>query len=347
VILADAYHRVRGDDVFLRELEPSIAAALGWVDAQSENGTKLVTYARRSARGLDNQGWKDSRAGVSFPDGRPAEPPIALCEVQGYCVDAYRRGARIFAALGDAARAHTYAARADGMRALVNARMWLEDRGRYAFAIDGHGRALDTIVSNLGHLLWSRVATPERAAATARLLLSPASFSGYGIRTLASGQAVYNPLSYHNGTVWPHDNALIARGFANYDLAPEVGRVFDGMYAAMGFFSDRRLPELFCGIAQRSGPLVRYPVACSPQAWAAAAPFLLLQSMLGLHADAPRRRMAVRNPRLPPFVRRLEMHGLRVGNSHVSMRFRRVGGRCQVDRLDVTGAPLKTEIEID
>jgi glycogen debranching enzyme len=347
VVVVDALHRVMNRRSLLRELEPAVVAALEWIDARSENGTRLVTYAKKSAMGLDNQGWKDSRAGVSFPDGRRAAPPIALCEVQGYCADAYRRGARVLEAVGDHERAAIYGARAQTMSELIEREMWLEDRGRYAFAVDGHGRPLDTVVSNLGHLLWSRAASPEHAASTARLLLSPASFSGFGVRTLAERQPVYNPLSYHNGTVWPHDNALIARGFSNYGLGDAAARVFDGIYEAMGYFRDGRLPELFCGMGRKNGPLVRYPVACSPQAWAAAAPFLLLQSLLGIHIDAPRAILSIRNPRLPPYIRRLEIHSMRVGNSLVSLRFRRVGNRTQVDPLDVTGAALRTEIEID
>jgi glycogen debranching enzyme len=187
----------------------------------------------------------------------------------------------------------------------------------------------------------------ERATATARLLTGDASMSTFGIRTLASDQPVYNPLSYHNGTVWPHDNALIAAGMGAYDLGDEVAKVFAGMYRAMAYFRDHRMPELFCGIGARNGPLVRYPVACSPQAWAAAAPFLLLQTMLGIQPDAPCARLTIRNPRLPPQVRRLEIEHMRIGNVLVSMRFRRLGKRCHVDHLEVVGGPLKTEIELD
>jgi len=279
--------------------------------------------------------------------GRRADLPIALVEVQGYCVDAYRRGANIFRHLGDEDLARTYEGRAEAMRELVNRAFWMPEASRYAFAIDGRDRLLPTIVSNLGHLLWSGVATPDRATATARTLLASSSFSGFGIRTLASDQPVYNPLSYHNGTVWPHDNALIVRGLTRYGLRHEAVKAFDGLYAAMGYCRDRRLPELFCGIGKRSGPLVRYPVACSPQAWASAAPFLLLQSILGIHGDAPRGCLVVKNPSLPKNVRKLELHGMRVGGALVSVRFRRVGSRCHVDRLDVTGGALKTEIEID
>jgi glycogen debranching enzyme len=347
VIVAEAAHRFTNDASFLQELRPAVEAALGWIDERSEEGQKLVRYQRATERGLENQGWKDSRTGVSFPDGRRADAPIALVEVQGYCADAYERGARIFGWLGEEQLASKYAARAEAMRTLINRVFWMPEANRYAFAVDGRDRLLPTIVSNIGHLLWSRIAPSDRATATARTLLASSSFGGFGIRTLASDQPVYNPLSYHNGTVWPHDNALIVRGFARYGLRYEMMKTFDGLYAAMGFCRDRRLPELFCGIGKRSGPLVRYPVACSPQAWASAAPLSLLQSILGIRADAPRGRLIVRNPDLPKPVRHLELHGMRIGSSIVSMRFRRVGSRCHVDKLDVTGGALKTEIEID
>jgi glycogen debranching enzyme len=347
VIVAEALHRFAGDMAFLRELRPSLEAALGWIDARSEGATKFVRYEKQSPNGLQNQGWKDSRAGVSFPDGRRAEPPIALVEVQGYCADAYARGAELFRALGEEALARVYEERAANMRELINRAFWMAEANRYAYAIDGRERVLPTVVSNIGHLLWSRVAPPDRATATAHTLLASSSFSGFGIRTLASDQPVYNPLSYHNGTVWPHDNALIVAGLVSYGLHHEAMKTFDGLAAAMAYFRDRRLPELFCGIGKRSGAVVRYPVACSPQAWASAAPLLLLQSILGIEADAPHRRLVIRNPRLPRSVRKFEIHGMRIGSALVSVSFRRVGARCHVDKLDVTGGPLKTDIQMD
>ena len=347
VVVLDATHLVTGDLGLVRELREALLGALGWIDRQSENGTRFVRYQRRSPRGLDNQGWKDSRAGVSFPDGRRAEPPIALCEVQGYCVDAYARGGRLLQVLGEAELAGRYAARAETLRSLTNERMWLADHGRYAFAVDGAGRTLPTVVSNLGHLLWSRVPPADRALSTAELLLSPASFSGFGIRTLATGQPVYNPLSYHNGTVWPHDNAIVAKGLSNYGHTALAARVFDGLLEAMHYFRDRRLPELFCGMPQTSGNLVRYPVACSPQAWASAAPFLLLQAVLGLHVDAPRRRLQIRNACLPRSMDWVELENLRIGETRVTLRLRRDGERVHIERLDVTGPPIRTEVEID
>jgi glycogen debranching enzyme len=273
--------------------------------------------------------------------------PIALCEVQGYCKDAYARGARLLRELGDLDGARTYDGRAQAMASLVERALWLPESGRYAYAVDGRDKLVPTVVSNLGHLLWSRLPTPERARTIADLLLTPESLSAFGVRTLAARQFVYNPLSYHNGTVWPHDNAIIAKGMANYDLMGHASRVFESIVRAMTYFHDRRLPELYCGMSRSEGTLVRYPVACSPQAWAAAAPFLLLQAVLGIHIDATKPRLWIRNPHMPPSVSRIDLERLRVGGSRVSLRFKRVGKRCQVDRLDVTGAPLRTEIVIE
>ncbi|MBS1151238.1 MAG: hypothetical protein H6Q89_2936, partial [Myxococcaceae bacterium] len=293
VIVADALLKVSADLKGAQAIEPAVRAALGWIDKRTHEGREFLSYQKRSPRGLDNQGWKDSRAGVSHPDGRRATPPIALCEVQGYCVDAYRRGARFLGALGHLDLAATYEERAQRMTAHFEDEFWLPELGRYAYAIDGKGEKLPTVVSNFGHLLWSRVPSQERAESIGALLTAPESFSGFGVRTLASGQNVYNPLSYHNGTVWPHDNAIIAKGLANYGLPKPAARIFEGLVLALEHFRDRRLPELFCGLRPEGGALVPYPVACSPQAWASAAPFLLLQAALGIHIDARARHLAI------------------------------------------------------
>jgi len=346
VVLAEAALATTGDLYVARSLRDSVVAALEWIDRRSEGGTRFVTYEKKTARGLDNQGWKDSRAGVSYPDGRRAAPPIALCEVQGYCYDAYVRAARLLAALGEAKLAATYRSRAETFRQRFESEFWLPEAGRYAYAIDGHGGKLDTVVSNLGHLLWSGIVDRDRARSTAELLMDGSSFSGFGVRTLATGQAVYNPLSYHNGTVWPHDNALIAQGMAHYRLSAPAMRVFDGILGAASHFRDRRLPELYCGLPRSGGSLVHYPVACSPQAWASAAPLLLLQAVLGIEADALNGRLTITNPSLPTSVNRLEIDDLRVGDARVSIRFERAGKGCRVERLDVRGGPLQTDVTI-
>jgi glycogen debranching enzyme len=347
VVVAEAYYKATADVERIRNLRPAIEAALGWIDRRTNEGRELLTYRRMSERGLDNQGWKDSRVAVCFPSGELATPPIALCEVQGYCVDAYRRGARLFDVLGLSEQAQRYAARAQRMRTMVEDTLWIPRLRRYAFAMDGKGRLVDTVVSNLGHLLWSRVATDERAGAITALLLDEHSFSGFGIRTLAAGQPAYNPLSYHNGTIWPHDNALIAKGFCHYGFTEAAARVFEGMLAALDVVRDRRLPELFCGMGRDSGRMVRYPVACSPQAWASGALLLLLQSILGIDFDAPNGKLIIRDPQMPPRLSDLRIEGLPVGPSRLSLRFRRVGRRCQVERLDVIGEQVRTVVELD
>ncbi len=347
VVLAEAYYKATADLERIRTLRPAIEAALAWVDRRTDEGRALLTYRKMSERGLDNQGWKDSRAAVCFPDGSLATPPIALCEVQGYCVDAYRRGARLFDALGEVEQAQRYAQRGQRMRTLVEDILWMPRQHRYAFARDGQGRLVDSVVSNLGHLLWSRVASDEHAEATCKLLMDEPSFSGFGIRTLAAGQPAYNPLSYHNGTIWPHDNALIAKGFAHYGFGEAAERVFEGMLAALDSLRDRRLPELFCGIGRESGRIVRYPVACIPQAWASGALLLLLQALLGIDFDAPSGRLVIRDPQMPMRLTELAIDGLPVGRSRLSMRFRRAGRRCQVERLDVVGEAVRTVVELD
>ncbi len=346
VVVAHATYEVTADLSLVEELRPALLAALAWIDGATDEGRRFAAYLKRSPRGLDNQGWKDSRDGVVFPDGRRAEAPIALVEVQGYCADAYRRGAALCAALGEGALAATYAERATRLLAKIESELWLPEHGRYAFAVDATGAKLDTVVSNFGHLLWSRVPTQRRAERIADILCDRPSFSGYGIRTLAAGQSAYNPLSYHNGTVWPHDNAVIARGMAQYGLRSAVAKIFEGMVASLAAFRDHRLPELFCGMDSESGVLARYPVACSPQAWAAAAPYLHLQSILGITIDAPAGRLLVRDPSLPPSLARVTIHGLRVGDARVSLRFEREGGRCHVDVLDVVGGDVRTSIEL-
>jgi glycogen debranching enzyme len=204
------------------------------------------------------------------------------------------------------------------------------------------------VVSNLGHLLWSRVPDGDRAAATCELLMDERSFSGFGIRTLAAGQAAYNPLSYHNGTIWPHDSALVAKGFAHYGFGAAAARVFDGMVAALDTLRDRRLPELFCGMGREhaAGRITRYPVACSPQAWSSAALLLMLQAQLGIDFDAPGGKLIIRDPHLPPRLSELAIDGLVVGKSRISLRFRRVGTRCQVERLDCVGDAVRTVVEL-
>jgi glycogen debranching enzyme len=347
VILAGETWRWTADRGLLQTVWPHVKAAMAWVDRRTENGTRFLEYQRHGRRGLENHGWKDSRDGVCFPDGRHARSPIALVEVQGYVVDAYRQASRLAEVMGESELAATWAGRLEPFRSYVEERFWNDETRFYALALDGDGRQVPTLSSNPGHLLWSRAVAPERAARVADVLLSPEMYSGWGIRTVARGQPVYNPISYHNGTVWPHDNAIAALGMARYGLHDQAMRVLAGLFAASRSFPHLRLPELFCGMARGEHEfLVKYPVSCSPQAWAAGSLFMVLQGALGLDPDAQRGRLRIWNPRLPPGIRRFDLRRMQIGASRVSLRFAREGSRTHADVLEVRGAPLRVEIEI-
>jgi glycogen debranching enzyme len=349
LILLHETWRWTGDDALVRELLPNAERALAWIDRYGDaDGDGFVEYARTSAKGLVNQGWKDSGDGVSFPDGRQPAPPIALVEVQGYVHDAKLRMADLFERFGQTQRAAALAIEAATLREAIRRRFWMEEQGTFALALDGAKRPLPTVTSNAGHLLWSRVPTPEQAASVARRLLGPELFSGWGIRTLAAGHPVYNPMSYHNGSVWPHDNALMIFGMGLYGLAREALPVVRGLHEAAISSQFQRLPELFCGMdRQRGVRLVRYPVSCSPQAWASAAFFLILQAMLGLFPEAPARVLHIRNPVLPDFLDELTLSGMTVGDARVSLQFRRHGDRTLANLLAVEGGALQVRIELD
>jgi glycogen debranching enzyme len=336
-----------GDRGLVEELLPSAERALAWVERRLELGQGFVRYQRMHEKALDNQGWKDSRDGVSFPDGTLARAPLALVEVQGYAVGALDAMAQLVGALGDGERAERLRSRARELARRTHEAFWVEETGYYALALDGEGAQVPTIASNPGHLLFARACLPECASRLVDVLLSDGLFSGYGIRTVARGQAVYNPLSYHNGSVWPHDNALCALGAAHYQRTDAALAILDGLYQASRHFRRHRLPELFCGLARAEGDfLVHYPVACSPQAWASGAFFMLLEAALGLRPDADGRRLEIHNPRLPSFLDRLELVDMRVGDAKVSLHFQRENQRTHVDVVDCS-QPLRVRIEID
>jgi len=333
VVLAGAYLARTGDLATIRELEPAIDEALAWIERDGDrDGDGLVEYGRRRDDGLVNQGWKDSDDSVFHADGALADGPIALVEVQGYAFAAFEAAAAIAAALGRPERALHRRGRAEAVRARVEATFWSEDLGTYGLALDGAKRLCAVRASNAGQLLFTGLPAPERARRTAELLLSPAFFSGFGIRTLAAGEARFNPMSYHNGSIWPHDNALIALGLARYGLKRPALELFDGLMEAAGFMELRRLPELFCGFRRRpaTGPTL-YPVACSPQAWAAAAPFALLAAVLGLGFDAGRRVVRFDRPRLPPSLDEVTLRQLGFDGARADVRLRRVGAEVAVD----------------
>ncbi len=347
LVLLSEYDLWTDDRRTVGELLPHAERALAWIEAACARGGGLVAYHRRTPHGLRNQGWKDSHDGVPFADGRPAEPPIALVEVQGYAIDARRRMAALFERVGRQAEAQALRAAARAHAEALEERFWMEDRGTYAIALDGGGRKVDAVTSNPGHLLFSRAAREDRAERVAATLLAPAMWSGWGIRTLGAGQLAYNPLSYHDGTVWPHDNALCAMGLAHARRTGEAGQVLSGLWDAAQHFRRLRLPELFCGLSRERGQFpVHYPVACSPQAWSSAAWFLLVRAALGLYADAPNRELRVEHPRLPPWLDELTLENLRVGDARVTLRFLRGPTGAFAEVLAKEGGELRVRIEV-
>ena len=339
VILADAYYENTGDKELMEQLWPNIQAALRWMDEYGDlDGDGFVEYATHGARGLVQQGWKDSNDSVFHADGWLAEPPIALCEVQGYVYAARLAASRLSCALGDKAGCAKLESQAAELREKFEEAFWCEDLGTYALALDGKKRPCRVRSSNAGHCLYTGIASRERGSKVARTLFLSDFFTGWGIRTLASGEARYNPLSYHNGSVWPHDNALIASGMARYGFKNLAGKIMLALLDAGSEMELHRLPELFCGLERRSGegPTL-YPVACSPQAWAAAAPFLLIQSCLGLTLQGARKRIAFERPCLPEGIPHLAMHGLRVGDASVDLLFERQADTVRVQVLEKQG----------
>ncbi len=262
-------------------LLPHADRALDWIrDYGDKDGDGFVEYERLNDRGLINQGWKDSWDGINFADGRLAEPPIALCEVQAYVYDAYMARAWMAYDAGEAPLARDLADRAAQLKARFNEQFWMPDRGYYAIALDGNKRQVDACASNMGHCLWVGLVDNDKAPLVAERLMSPEMFSGWGVRTLASDMGAYNPASYHNGAVWPHDNAVIAAGLMRYGFVEEAQKIATALFDAADY-SDGRLPELFCGFSRKqySEP-VPYPTACSPQAWAATSPIQLITSLM-------------------------------------------------------------------
>jgi glycogen debranching enzyme len=329
VVLAAEYHQRTGDRGTLEAMWPNVLRALEWIDRYGDlDGDGYVEYERRSARGLVNQGWKDSEDSIFHADGRLAEGPIALCEVQGYVYLARVHAARLARVLGDADRAHALDTAARTLRSRFEKDFWCEDLGTYALALDGDKRPCRVRSSNAGHVLWSGIAHPDRARRVGETLLAPESFCGWGVRTIARGEARYNPMSYHNGSVWPHDNAIAAMGLARYGMKEKSAMIAAAMYDASLFMDLHRLPELFCGFDRRhqgEGPTL-YPVACSPQAWASASAFYLVKACLGLSFRPDEPRIRFLHPVLPKFLDRLRLVDLSAGDAVVDVQFDRHGG---------------------
>jgi len=347
VALAGAYHQRTGDLDFIRSIWPNICAALDWIDRDGDvDGDGFVEYARRSREGLVQQGWKDSQDSVFHADGTLATAPIALCEVQGYVYEAKLLAADLASRLGDDALAKRLRSAAQELKRQFQQRFWCDELGSYAIALDGSKQPCRVAASNAGHALWSGIASPQHAQRIVELLMSERFFSGWGIRTIARGEPRYNPMSYHNGSIWPHDNAIIAAGMARYGFTEAAMRVLAGMFDSSLYFEHYRLPELFCGFSRRpgEGPTL-YPVACAPQAWAAAAVFGVLQACLGLEFDPARPRVTLYGPRLPEFIQWMRISRLTVREHSLDVLLQRYRNNVGVEVTERTGA-LELVVEL-
>jgi glycogen debranching enzyme len=342
VLLAAEYLDWTGDEALIRELLPEIKAACSWMlDYGGIRRDGFLSYGRHAAGGLVNQGWKDSADAILHADGSPVRPPIALIEVQAYAAAALRHAAMTLEHMEDPDLASGYTVEAERLTARIDSLMWCEETQAYALGLDDAGRQIQSLTSNAGHVLWAGVAAPERATAVAGALGRPAMFSGWGIRTLSSAHPRFNPIGYHIGSVWPHDNSMIAMGLKRYGLEDGCARVARALFdvaAASPYF---RLPELFGGHdrSEYSAP-VPYPVACRPQAWAAGSFLLVVQALLGLCPDALHRRLRIVNPTLPEWLSTVHVRRLKVGGGEVSLTYRRQGHATDV-KVDSVSGDLK------
>jgi len=339
-MLAGDYLERTGDQTFLKTIWPQLLAALKWIDDYGDvDGDGFVEYEAKTKRGLVQQGWKDSHDAIFYANGYIAEPPIALCEVQGYAYAAKLAGARMAELFGDAERAKRLKEEASKLRERFNRDFWDEELGTFALALDGSKKKCEVKSSNPGHCLFSGIASEEHAARVAESLLGAELFSGWGIRTLGSGEFRYNPMSYHNGSVWPHDNAIAARGLARYGFHDYTSKVFGAILDVSETMELRRLPELFCGFHRRAhseGPTL-YPVACSPQSWAAGAVYLFLEACLDIAFDPAKRTIQLRGTCLPDFLHGLTITNLSVGEGRCDLRVERDGAALHGRILRETG----------
>ena len=324
-------------DVF-RELRPNVERAIDWIDRTCAAHDGYLAYESTTGKGLVNQGWKDSGDAIVNPDGTIAEPPIALAEVQGYVYAAKREIAELFERDGDRATFDRLRAEADDLRARFERDFWSDDLGSYVMALGRNGRRCDVMTSNAGQVLLSGIAAPERAREVAKRLLAREMFNGWGIRTMSTGAAAYNPIGYHLGTVWPHDNGLIADGFRRYGLDDEAQKILVGLVEASAEFPQERLPECLAGFDRSElGVPVGYPLACHPQAWAAGSIPHLITTTLGLAPEGFEHRLRLVRPSLPPFVSHVELHGVRIADASVDLSFDRDGQAIRVGVNHVHG----------
>jgi len=342
LIVLHTIWRWTGDLALVRRLLPVAEGCLAWIDQYGDrDGDGFQEYQTRSPHGYENMGWKDAGEAVVNPDGSLVKGPKALCELQGYVYDAWLRMAEVYEALDDAERAATLRQKAASLHQRFNAAFWNEETGFYAFTLDGEKRPVWTVASNPGHLLWSGIVPPDRAERVVRRLMAPDMWSGWGIRTLSSDNPSFNPLSYQNGSVWPHDNGLIALGFRRYGFAAEAAAVARDVFRAGSYFALNQLPELYAGMTRRdSGFPVQYLGANVPQAWAAGAVFSLIQAMLDIEPDAPRGKLRV-DPVLPEWLPDVTLRDLRFGETTLDLQFRRADGKTLVSVL--RGDPASVE----
>lgn len=342
IMLAGAYYRRTGDLGFIKQIWPNIQSALRWIDQYGDaDRDGFVEYKGRSKGGLVQQGWKDSADSVFHIDGTLADGPIALCEVQAYVYKAKLYAAELASALGHSQLSRKMKDQARELRRRFEEAFWCENRSSYALALDGEKKPCRVRASNAGHCLFTGIASRERGRLVAETLLNRDFFSGWGIRTLSSAEVRYNAMSYHNGSVWPHDNALIARGFARYGLRKGVLKVLEGLLDASLFFDLHRLPELFCGFERRpgQGPTL-YPVACAPQSWAAGAVFLLIEACLGISIRSSPPMVLFRKTALPQSLPLIRIRNLWVGDASVDLAIQRTK-----ESVDIT--VLRKEGEVD
>jgi glycogen debranching enzyme len=321
VMLTHAYFERTGDLAFIDRLWPHLLAALDWMDQYGDaDQDGFIEYARRSETGLIQQGWKDSWDSVFHADGSLAEPPIALCEIQGYAFAAWNGAAALAEARGDGDQAERWRVRARSLQSAFERAFWCDSIGSYALALDARKQPCEVSTSNPGHCLFTGIASTARARQAAETLLSPASFGGWGVRTVTAGSARYNPMSYHNGSVWPHDNAIVAAGLARYGCTAHASRIFSAMFDLSQTVDLNRLPELICGFHRRAGDSpTLYPVACAPQAWAAGAVYLLLQACLGVSVDAKARRVSFTHAILPEALESVRISNLSIDSASVDL----------------------------
>ncbi|MGH9395497.1 MAG: amylo-alpha-1,6-glucosidase [Terriglobia bacterium] len=339
VMLAAAYYERTADRDFIATIWSSVDLALQWIDDFGDlDGDGFVEYKRQSSTGLEQQGWKDSSDSIFHADGALVDGPVALCEVQGYVYAAKRGAATLASALGMPGRAKALERQAQTLQERFENSFWCEDLATYALALDGRKRPCQVRTSNAGHCLFTEIASRDHAQQVEQMLLGNEFFSGWGIRTLGSAEVRYNPMSYHNGSVWPHDNALIAWGLARYGFMESTLKVAAALFDVSRFVDLHRLPELFCGFTRRpaEGPTL-YPVACAPQSWAVASVFLLVQMCLGISVTGSPPEIRFTRPVLPNAVEYVEMRDLKVGEASVDLTIEHDGDGVSVNPLRKQG----------